>query len=107
MAVELPPCFLGGEQELEDHREPCRSRARSFRYTRAEPHRRERRLDRVGRAQVLPVLSGEVEVGEKAVLVLRETLGRLGVLRAKVADEDEEGSGREGRRLIRFSIHNS
>ena len=52
---------------------------------------REGALDRVGRAQVLPVLGGEVVEGEQHVAILRQAFDRLVVLRAVDFHESIEG----------------
>ncbi len=55
-AVEPSPAGLRHVEELVGHQQALRPRARALRHALAEPHRRERRLDHVGRAQMLPVV---------------------------------------------------
>ena len=82
VAVEATPAVLGGLGELEDHGERGLVRKTSLGAHRAVAHRCERAFDRVGRAQMLPVLGGEVVEGEQRVAILGQALDRLVVFDA-------------------------
>src|SRR3982074_2963207 len=64
VAVETTPAFLGGLGELEDHGERSLVRETSLGADGAVAHRCERAFNDVRRAQMLPVLGGEVVEGE-------------------------------------------
>ena len=70
VAIEATPAFLGGLGELEDHGERGVVRETSLGAHRAVAHRRERAFDDVGRAQMLPMLGGEVVEGEQRNAIL-------------------------------------
>ena len=82
VTAQTIPTFLGGLCELEDHGKRGLVREASLRSGRSMADGGERALDRVGRAQVLPVLGGEVVEGEQHVAILGQALDRLVVLRA-------------------------
>ena len=84
MAVETAPASLGGFGELEDHRQRGLVRETSLRAHGAVTHGRERALDDVRRAQMLPVFGGEVVEGEQRLAILDQALGRLVVFDACV-----------------------
>ena len=64
VTIEATPAFLGGLGELEDHGERGFVRKTSLGAYRAVADGRERALDDVGRAQMLPVLGREVVEGQ-------------------------------------------
>jgi hypothetical protein len=68
VTVETPPTFFGGLGELEDHGERGLVRETSLGAHRAVAHRCERVFDDVRRAQMLPVLGGEVVEGQPSVV---------------------------------------
>ena len=90
VTVEATPAFLGGLGELEDHGERGLVRETSFGAHRAVADGRERAFDDVGRAQMLPVLGGEVVEGEQRVAILGQALDRLVVFDAPGLDEGVE-----------------
>ena len=90
IAVETAPAFLGGLGELEDHGERSLVRKASLGAHGAVTHGRERAFDDVGRAQMFPVLGGEVVEGEQCFAVLDQALDRLVVFGAPDFDEDIE-----------------
>jgi len=53
--VDCPPPVLSRFDELERHRQPGHPRPRPLGHLRPVPHGRERRLDRIGRAQMHPI----------------------------------------------------
>ena len=59
-AVEEPPPFGGGFHELEDHGEARDPRAAAFRFAVTMADRGKGRFDRIGGAQMNPVLGREV-----------------------------------------------
>ena len=77
VAVEATPAFLGGLGELEDHGERGLVGKTSLGAHGAVAHRRERAFDDVGRAQMLPVLGGEVVEDEQRVSIFDQALDRL------------------------------
>jgi hypothetical protein len=90
MAVEQTP-FLGGALgKFEHHGQRSEATAAPFRATMPGTNRRERRLDRIHRAQVPPVLSVEVVERQSYVAVLRQACGRLGMLRLIIFQEGIE-----------------
>ena len=68
VAVETPPVFLRGVGQLEDHGEGGLVREAAFRADRPVAHGGKGAFDRVGRAQVLPMLGGKVVEGEQVTL---------------------------------------
>jgi hypothetical protein len=68
--VEPPPSRLRHVEELVGHQPNPHARARALRHALAQSHRRERRLDHIRRAEMLPVLGGEVEEREQRISVL-------------------------------------
>src|SRR5262249_20034978 len=77
--IESPESPLRHHQYPPDQRRRVRDLLELLRRVRPQAHRRERRLDHVRRAQVLPVFGGEVEEGEQRVDVLLQgnTFGYL------------------------------
>ena len=63
-AVEASPAPLRHVEELVGHQQSFRARACALRHALAQPHGRKRRLDHVGRAEMLPV-SPECESASK------------------------------------------
>ena len=90
VAIEATPAFLGGLGELEDHGERGLVGETSLGAHCAVADRRERAFDEVGRAQMLPVLGGEVVEGEQRVAILDQALDRLVVFDAPGFDEGVE-----------------
>src|SRR5438034_9459491 len=78
-------------RELEGHGKRRLVREASLRPCRSMADGCEGALDRVGRAQVLPVLGGKIVEGEQHVAILGQTFDRLVVLRAVVFRESIEG----------------
>ena len=70
VAIEPTPTFLGGLGELEDHGERGPVRETSLGAHRAVADCRERAFDDVGRAQMLPMLGGEVVERQQCVAIL-------------------------------------
>ena len=70
VAIEPTPTFLGGLGEFEDHGERGPVRETSFGAHRAVADCRERAFDDVGRAQMLPMLGGEVVERQQCVAIL-------------------------------------
>src|SRR5262249_40674934 len=64
VTIEATPAFLGGLGELEDHGERGLVLKTSLRAHGAVTHGGERGFDDVGRAQMFPVLGGEVVEGQ-------------------------------------------
>ena len=64
VTIETTPAFLGSLGELEDHGERGLVRETSLRANGTMAHGRERAFDDVGRAQMLPVLGGELVEGQ-------------------------------------------
>ena len=95
-----PSLGLGGSHdELEHHQLGGGGRQGPPRPDSSVPDRGEDGLDRVRGPQVVSVLGGEVEEGEQRVTVPGQALGRLGVLRPILLDEDRDGCfGRRSRR---------
>ena len=85
--IDGTPPGLGGLDELERHRDPSRPRAGSLGDALTQPYGRERRLDRVGGAQVDPVLGRVVVERQEHVEVVGDLRDRLGPLRAVVGGE--------------------
>ena len=84
-AVEASPPPLRHVEELVGHQQSFRPRACSLRHPLAQPHGRERRLDHVARAEMLPVFGGKVEEGQEYVSVLLQRRDGLRVLGAVLA----------------------
>src|SRR6202035_375554 len=99
VAIEATPAFLGDLGELEDHGERGLVGKTSLGAHGAVAHRRERAFDDVGRAQMLPVLGGEVVEGEQRVTIFDQALDRLVVFDAPGFDE-----GIERRKRIRLGL---
>ena len=76
MAIEPPPTFLGGIDELEHHCERRLIREAALRAYRAVPHGGESALDRVRGPQVFPVLGREIVEGEQGLAILRQATRR-------------------------------
>ncbi len=66
-SVHGSPAGLGRLEQLERHRDPRRPGPGSLGDPLSEPEGRERRLDRIGRPQVDPVLGGELEERELSI----------------------------------------
>ena len=79
--VHGAPAVLGGLDELVGHRYSGGAGAGSFRHALAQPDGGEGRLDRIGRAQVDPVLGGKVVEGQQDIAVLCEAFNSLRILR--------------------------
>ena len=90
VAIEPTPTFLGGLGEFEDHGERGPVRETSFGAHRAVADCRERAFDDVGRAQMLPVLGGEVVERQQCVSILDQALDRLIVFDVPAFDEGVE-----------------
>ena len=73
VAVEAAPTPLGGFGEFEDHGERGFVGETSLGSHRAVADRCERAFDDVGRAQMLPVLGGEVVEGEQRLTILDQS----------------------------------
>ena len=89
-SVQRPPSFLSRERELEDHRQARHSTPATLGLGRAQSHRRECRLDRIRRAQVDPVLGGEVVERQQGVTIFVEARRRRRVLSAEGLEEEIE-----------------
>jgi hypothetical protein len=70
VAIEATPAFLGGLGELEDHGERGLVRETALRTGGAMADGREGAFDDICRAQMLPVLGGEVVKGQQRVAIL-------------------------------------
>src|SRR6266481_5740482 len=70
VTVETAPASLSGLCKLEDHDQRGLVRETSLRAHGAVTHGRERAFDDVGRAQMLPMLGGEVVENEQRVAIL-------------------------------------
>ena len=90
VAIEATPAFLGSLGELEDHGERGLIRKTSLGAYRAMANGRERAFDDVGRAQMFPVLGGEVVESQQRVAILDQALDRLVVFDAPGLDEGVE-----------------
>ena len=66
---DLAPVTFGHLQQIERHHQPRGAGAGPLRHAFAQPDRRERGLDRIRCAQMLPVFRRVVEVRQEAVLV--------------------------------------
>ena len=84
---EVAPGFGSRGDELEDHELGGPGRQRSFRPHGSMAHRGEHALDRVRRAQVVPVLGGKVEEGEQGLAILGQAGNRPVVLGAVFVGE--------------------
>src|SRR6266851_6392001 len=93
-------CFCGGVDEFEHHELGGLGRQGSLGPHGSMTHRRKYALDRVRRAQMVPVLGREVEEGEQSFPVLRQAGDRLVVLGAVLVGEHIHGrlGCRAGRR---------
>jgi len=83
VSIEATPTFLGGLGELKDHGERGLVGETSLGAHRAVADGRERAFDDVGRAQMLPMLGGEVVEGQQRVAILGQALDRLVVFDAR------------------------
>ena len=89
--VELAPMSFGLLCQLEHHHQRRHAGAAAFRLTGPMPHRRERRLDRIRRPQMNPVLGREVVERQQHVPVLRQAFDRVRVLRKIFRKESAVG----------------
>ena len=80
--VDGTPAGLCRLDEFERHRDPGSPGARSLGDSQPQPHGGEGGLDRVGRAEVDPVLGGVVEECEQFVEVVDDLGGGLAEFRA-------------------------
>ena len=94
--------MLGGLDEFERHRDTGGPRSRSLRDPLAESDGGEGRLDRVGGAQVDPVLGWEVVERQRHIQVVADLRGRLGPRGAVVGGERFGGLDRQ--RLLRARV---
>ena len=90
-ATDAAPALLGLLDQLEGQAEEGGSCDAVARARGAMAHGGEGRFDRVGGAQMRPMLGREVVEGEQRVMVLGQLLGGLGILRAVVLHEVIEG----------------
>jgi len=79
--INFAPPLLCGEYQLEGHRETGLARAGALRLPSPDFHCRERRLDRVGGAQMQPMLRRKVKKGQHCFLILHEALRCFGIAR--------------------------
>ena len=77
VSIESAPAFLCSFDELEHHGQRCRVRETALGAGGAVADRRERALDRVRRAQMLPMLGREVVEGEQRSAILLQAGGCL------------------------------
>jgi hypothetical protein len=89
--VDRAPACLGGFDELERHRQPRGTRARTAGDLGPVPDGGERRFDGVGRAEVNPVLGGVVVEREQLLEVVGDLRRSLGELRPVGALERSNG----------------
>ena len=87
VSVESAPVTLRRLCEFEDHREASVATSIAFGTTMAKADGRERRLDRVGRPKMTPVLCGEIVEREQFVTILLEATDGFRVLRIEVLYE--------------------
>lgn len=114
MTVQPSPSSFGFPRQLEDHRQRRQSRTTSLRLPRSVAYRRERRLDRVRRSQMKPMLCREIVERKQDVLVLDQALDGFRVLGFVLLLELREGvqgilaSGRQIHfvdQLFRIRLH--
>jgi hypothetical protein len=84
--------FLGGFNELEDHRERGSVRQAALRSDRAVAHGCERAFDGIHGPQVLPVFGGEVVESQQHIAILGQAFGGFLVLDPVALDESIECS---------------
>lgn len=73
MAVQAAPPPLGGLSQLEHHGQARAAATAPLRFAMPQPDGGERRLDRIGRPQVFPVLGWEVVKAEQHVTIFFQT----------------------------------
>jgi hypothetical protein len=95
LSLEAPPAFRRRYDELEDH-EPRRVlRERAFHANRAMPDRCKGAFDRVRRAQMRPVLGGEIEERQQRVAILEQAIDGFVVFgRVFLGEDRHRGFGR-------------
>lgn len=89
--LDPPPAFLGGLEQFEDH---CQAHVPGTAVPaalRPQEGRGERGLDRVGGADVHPMLCWEVIERQQFAPILGRAVHRLGVLGAKALQRSAEG----------------
>ena len=86
-AVDFPPSFLGGVEQLVGHHQATSPRPGTFRHLGSGPHRRKSRLDRVGGPQMGPVGGGEVVERQQHVPIVGQFGDCFGILVAIVGHE--------------------
>ena len=90
-AVQAAPMSFGGFDQLEDHGECGVARQAAPGLVGPQPNRRECALDRVGAADMLPVLGRDVVEGKQGIAILGETGAGLSVFRSILGKEAIEG----------------
>jgi hypothetical protein len=95
LSLEAPPVFRRRYDELENHDPRRVLRERAFHMNRAMPNRCKGAFDRVRRARMRPVLSGEIEEHQQRVAILEQAFDGFVVFgRVFLGEDRRRGFGR-------------
>ena len=95
-AFQAAPCLAGRHHQFENHHERSGVAEAAFGAHGSVPHGREYTFDRVGRAQVLPVLGRKIEEGEHNITIFRQAGDRGLIFRLILLGKDAKGRLRAG-----------